>query len=197
MDFTTLQTALQSWVAARSGLESAEVRWFDREQATTSARCAMLSIGPTRAVHVDDLRYEPDPEGSDGIVPTVNGIREFTLSVSLETRNAKPDNTGSTGRKARHYAEQLRTSLCLPSVLAGFQAAHLAVVRSHDVIEVPVKSNGRVKSTAVLDVTFSTRSILADAVDDYFDKITMDTTLSGVDGDPLPASLQQTDTEIP
>lgn len=198
MDFATIQSALEAWVQVGTQIDATQIRFADREQnRTTPGVCAQLAIGPTSAIGVDDLRWtDTDPGGDGGVFPTVNGYRVFTFSVKITTRNAKPDNTGTTGRKARHYAERLRTSLCLPSVARSFQAAQLAVVRSMDVVDFPAVSGGRAKSTAHLDVMFATTSILADAVDDYFNKLRVSSTLKGEDGADLPASLQLDEMEI-
>lgn len=197
MDFATIQTAIATWAQLGTGLEDTQVRWGDREQTKGTATCAQLMIGPTRAIGVDELRWEDlNVGGSEQLTPTVNGYRHFTLSLKVESRNAKPDNLGSTGRKARHYAERARTALCLPSIQRVFQQAQVAVVQSMDVIDFDAKSAGRAKSTAHLDVIFATTSILADAVDDYFDKLRVSSTLKGADGVDLPASLQQNNTEI-
>lgn len=155
MDFSTIRPALKSWVSTQLGIDTV---WRDEAQDYTVLPRAKLNMISSRGVGIDELRHNIDegqPLGSD-LVPTVSGLREFTLSIFVESDDQTAGNT------AMQYLENLRTSLSKPSVIAGFKAAEVAWQRAEPVVPIEQKFDDFVESAASLDVVFNANANEAD-----------------------------------
>ena len=97
----------------------------------------------------DDVRYVYD-SGSNGMVVTVFGIREFTFSVRFEGLDHTAD------RDALFYLERLRTRLIWPSsqdALIAIGASLTKRLAFQDLSRI-LSAEDRVNSIGVLDLVF-------------------------------------------
>lgn len=106
---------------------------------------------------VDEVSYVANPaDVPTEVIPTVYGLREQTLQVSVWSPSQKLEES------ARVYASRLRTRLRFPSVLAQLRALGVAIVRIADVVTLDVDQSSRLRSGAALDVTISYGVVDAD-----------------------------------
>jgi hypothetical protein len=152
MDFPAYEAAMLAWVEAQApaGLDlTAQFR--NRQGGWQSKTRALLNVHTSRSVGVDKLRHQQDvtlPEGAD-LVPTVTGERQLTLSVLVQSRDQRSDQT------ARYVLEKLRTSLAKPSVLQAFRAAKLGFSRAEAIVDLDRHLDDRIESMASMDVHFN------------------------------------------
>jgi hypothetical protein len=114
---------------------------------------------------VDEVAYVATPSDvPTEVIPTVYGLREQTLQVSVWSPSQKLEES------ARVYASRLRTRLRFPSVLAQLRALGVGIVRIADVVTLDVEQSSRLRSGAALDVTISYGVVDADAPIEFIEE---------------------------
>jgi len=149
MDWTEIQRILKRWFKRATTLD--EVVWEGEAAKHGDRPHGILHIFATRNVGTDERRQEYDdtqPEGKR-IVWTVSGMRLFTLSCRVRSRDNNP------GKAAIAYLEKARTSLAKLSTLEMFRGAELAFVGAEAVNDLPGLYQDRMESFANMDVQFT------------------------------------------
>jgi hypothetical protein len=174
MDWATYQAAIEAWVRGQLG-SGVDVGWRDEAEGWLGKTRARLSVTGSESLGVDEVRWNLDGTRSPGddFVPTVSGLRNFVLSVLVETRDQRPSGA------ARFYLEKLRTSLHKPKARAALLAAGLAFQTATTVQNVDVTLDDRVESRAILDIRFGAAVNETDTTeaDSYVDKAKIAATL--------------------
>lgn len=174
MDFAAYDAAAIAWVESQLPGVSAQ---FKHQAGGWQGKIrARLSFHASRSLGVDELRYELDgglPAGED-YVPSVEGNRQFTLTILMQSRDQRADYT------ARNQLETLRTSLRKPSVQAAFKAAGLAFSTSEGIVPLDRWLDDRMESQAALDIHFNAVGIALDTAEaiSYADKAGVEGALS-------------------
>jgi hypothetical protein len=139
--------ALRAWVDAQSGLTSA-AQWRDESGGWQSKTRALLHLSSARGLGTDIKIWNQDggePAGSD-YIPTFSGLREFTFSIFVESRDQKDGGIATT------YLEKLRASTRKSSVRTALTAAGLSVSTTEEVQDLSHWVQDRWESKAQLDV---------------------------------------------
>lgn len=111
---------------------------------------ATLDFLGESGIGVDEVSFVANPtDVPTEVVPTVYGLREQTLQVSVWSPSQKLEES------ARTYASKLKTRLRFPSVLASLRALGVGVVRVEDVVTLDVAQSSHLRSGAALDVRIS------------------------------------------
>lgn len=166
----TYKAAIAAWVAGQIG-PSVTVAWRDEPQNWLQKPRVQLHLHTTKSIGVDVVAYAQDmnlPAGAD-FVPTYSGVREITLSILAESRDQH--------LQAWEILETLRLSLRKRGVRGtradgqGLYAAGLAYSTVEAVHDLSSVVEGRVESSASMDVHFNTVLQTTDAnqADSYVD----------------------------
>jgi hypothetical protein len=144
-------------------------------QMTTGAR-AQVDYLTGSALGIDEPVMSDWPSAlPTSIATTVYGLREFVLQVSVESW------TQSLATSARAYLETLRTRLRLPSVLVRLAALGLSVVAIEQTVQLDRTQDGRVVSSAAMDLRFAHGVSESDALIPYIETVRITSPELGVD----------------
>lgn len=149
MDFAAYKAAIETWVAAQSGLT---VQWQDESGGWQGKPRIRARLHSSRPLGQDYLVWAEDTDLDDGedFVPTVQGNRLLELKLYCRTRNQHDNNT------APYYLEKVRSSLKKPSTRATLLAADLVVASAEAVQDIEIVVDNRRESYAYLDVHLAT-----------------------------------------
>lgn len=141
------QDALKAWVEGQLQIPALWHNEAEGFKAKTRARLSVLSSAPRG---VDQLRWAQDAALSQGedFIPTVSGLRDFTFSVHVQSRDQRPECA------ARWYLEKLRASVHKPSVRKALLDAGLGFQTSDAIQNLDEVIDGRMESRATLDFHF-------------------------------------------
>ena len=156
-DWSAIETALETWVLAVSGLTT---YWRRRPRvAHFGDAYALLDITGRRTVGNDELVTEYDatlPAGTE-IRRYQVGQRQFTFSVQARTSRQTVDND------ARHYTSLIRDRVCLAEISdSAFKAADIAFARVLSEMDTRQKLDNREMSIAQIDLLMNAGSLAED-----------------------------------
>lgn len=121
--------------------------WLDQQRPfaspTTQAEI-LLRIPTSRAVH-DETRRVYDV-GTQSIIATDHGVREFTLNVQARSYDL------SYAAWAHEYLERIRTRIMRETPRAALLAAGVVLVERGPIVQVDGEVDGRALSVANLDL---------------------------------------------
>lgn len=143
-----IQTALKTWFEAGTGIK---VQWVNQMRIAADYPYATLQILTVGSVGEDELNYDTVIVGPDTTtVPTISGIRTFTLSCQVYSRNQGPD------KDANYYLEKARVSLRNPVLRDALAAAGIAILgHNSNTFLLDKVNDNRVESRASLDLFMS------------------------------------------
>jgi hypothetical protein len=186
--------SLQRWVEDATGLRTV---WREEERPFTKSlrdkAIAMLHIVSTRSRGVDDIRGVDnlDAAPASNIDTTLCGMREFTLSVQVESFSQKPNDA------ARCFLEEARTRLRLPSVLGKLQSNGLALIETMPTVLLDRIVDDHMISRANMDVRFSVAENQVDEPIQSIESTLVSSSLKAPDGTLLPTPPNLLDKEMP
>ena len=154
-DLGAAKDAIQAWAAAQTSLD---VIWADEDAPQPAWPFGRLRVvsGPTPIGNVDEIRLDTDlgQDPGEEVGQTVVGQRRLVVSLQIMARRdleaaydaaADPDSLIALAQ----------TSLRLPSVMADFYAADLAVLNVGDPVNLSgIESDEKNTARANLDITF-------------------------------------------
>lgn len=147
MDWLAIQSFLRNWFVTATGLPAANVGWADQNRERDKYPYATLNIITDGARGQDELTYEWDA-GAEALIEHVEGIREFTVSLKVETLSQHPN------QNARFYLTKARTSVSRST--DAFSAAGLAVINVMDAKQFDTRHALGMTSVGVMDLRLAT-----------------------------------------
>jgi len=115
------------------------------------------------------------PASPTAVQATVHGLGEFTLQVLVESWQQ------SLAESARAYLKLLRSRLRLPSTLVRLAAMGLALVTIERSVPLDPQSDGRVTSSASMDLRLAYGTSEVDAAIPYIETARVHSTELGLD----------------
>lgn len=159
MDWEPIREGVRTLVSTLTGLPAS---WSDRERGyvsdTTDAE-AYLSVVSVVSVGRDEVRHETrelDPGPGHEVVPVLQGLRIWTLSVRVEVMHH------ADAAHATVYTSRLRSRLRLPSSQDALAALGCALVEVLPDVEISTVYDQRARSVHALDVRISAVSVEED-----------------------------------
>jgi hypothetical protein len=159
-DWSTIEQALVTWAAAKSGLGAGKVLWAESNARRPDGAFVTLRIADVTAFtvldevevvdHTGDL--DPPDEGEE-IEFRVHALREFGVNVQCyapPSGKALPRGAGSP----RAVLEAMSASLSLPSVQDAFEAAGCSLLDRGPIQFVPEIVGAGFEARAVMDLRF-------------------------------------------
>lgn len=140
MEETKIQRALRGWVRKASGLPDKKVIWSEQSQPRLEAPFITMRLGdfiPLGSADEVTQEYDENAPSGEEITITVNGRRSASLSVQV------------FGAGAQQTLSKVQTSLGLPSVKEGLEAAGVSI---YDIGEVQ-------NVTGLLETVFEPRAL--------------------------------------
>lgn len=190
MDWSAIQSAIQTWAENSTGLTAV---WMNQPRPMTAKPYVVLQIISSSIEGIDYVDYTYSTTPTDRLIPSVNGYRLINVQVSCISRNQ------SAGYDAMPYLELARAKLHLPTSLAVLKDADLAVNWNSAIIQVrDTKFDNRIESRAILDIQFRAIENLdlstdADQDESYIEQISLSSDYEDIT-DP---NLELTDEIIP
>lgn len=179
MNWQTVQDAIAAAVAATTGANALDVFWRGSDRATGLKDYPQIELVASSLVHagVDEIRKSYSATPTPGRVVNHVGNRRLTVSIRIY------NDDGAVGRNALALADQLRTRLRRPSVLAALRTADVSLARilgTVDGLEVD-DGDGRLVSLSITDVLFLVAERDTDTPDtgDWIDTAAGSATIDG------------------
>lgn len=186
-----ISDTLLAWVEKSTGLTTV---WREEERPFhKQPGIALLHIISTRSRGVDDIRRsDNEAEAPEPNCETqLSGVREFTLSIQVETQSQKP------GKAARCYLESARTCLRLPSVLGKLQGQGVALIETLPTVLLDHNVDEHMASRANMDIRFAVADCKDDDAVQSIEKVLVSTVFrTDPCGAPLPVPPNVEDLEI-
>jgi hypothetical protein len=163
MSWATIRPVLKSLVAELSGLTA---HWEDQKRPFVPSAIralALLSVSPVTPVGVDDIVIDYDADRTEGqeICDNVLGVRNFTLSVKVESYEQ------GDALAAVNYLENLRNRLKRRSTGAALRAVGVAIRGTEPSRDLSALRDDRWTSIAVLDIRLRMAVSETDAAHGY------------------------------
>jgi hypothetical protein len=178
MNYSTVRTALKSWVETLTGLPCF---WSGSKEASyfKTSHC-ILFLSTPQTLGTDAVNREYDSGGGSGteITPYQRGHRTFTLEVQVYSHRA------SSGYDAREYTSLIRDSIMLPEHAESFRAASVAFGSVLLETDLPTTEDNRVYSVAQIDLRFFGNSLVEGTKYGYIEKMTSASEFLLPDGTP-------------
>lgn len=191
-----------SWTAeTRTGLVTLLARLLEipvqfrtTPQVMHAGPSATIDILGEAGIGVDEIVYTegPTPEEPTEVTPTVYGLREATIQVSVWSPSQVLEES------ARAYIQRLRTRLQWPSADEELRTIGLAIVDIGESIPLDIEQGSRLRSAAALDLRVGFGVAEADAAIPFIEHVRVYSTGDSPDtgdilnagGVPLPDSAQ-------
>lgn len=197
MDFTKIETAIESWITGM-GMQA----WHrDRVEPTirmassdpdkiVQAMAGYRYLG-NRGVGVDEIRYGVNDDDANDLDPEITGHRRLTVSMQVKSIRANAPN------HAMALAHRLRTRLRLPTVAALFKTADIALNEATPLVDVSLTDkNGRVTGLVNFDVMLNAAASETDTAINTIGTVEVSSDWKDTGGNSLPATYQMEDEEI-
>lgn len=149
MDWLTLQGFIRNWFVEATGLPAEVVAWADQNRERDKYPYATLNLIMDTARGSDELAYEYDPD-SETLVEHAYGIREFTVSLKVETLSQHPT------QNARFYLTKARNSLSHSAAYDSFSDAGLAIIDLDATKQFDTRHALGMTSVCVMDLRLAT-----------------------------------------
>lgn len=161
MNWGTIKEAIRQAVISATELEDGRVQWVNNPSAGTWRNSPLvdLVLGVPQAVGVDEIRSVYDEE-ADKLVRTVEGPRQFMVSVRIEAES-QLDTEESVGQ----LASDLRTRMRRPSLLAALRLAGVSLARMEPTIGQDFLADDRMVSLSITDMLFLSAETDTDTTD--------------------------------
>lgn len=148
MKWSEVRPKILEVISAAVGIET---HWRDRERPfvtpTDEAMCLLHVIG-TSGVGNDEFRLEHN-EDTNKLDVTQAGIRNFSVSVMVESYNQADDKT------ALEYLEDIRDAIARPAVQAMFREVNLAILDATQTTDLSHDEDDHAVSSASFDLMFA------------------------------------------
>ena len=154
-DLGAAKDAIQAWAAAQTGID---IIWADEDAPQPPWPFGRLRVvsGPIPIGNVDEIRLDTDLGQANGseVGQTVVGQRRLVVSLQIMNRRDLEDAYDAAADPDSLIAKA-QTSLRLPTVMADFYAAELAVLNVGDPVNLSgIESDEKNTARASLDITF-------------------------------------------
>lgn len=167
-----------------SGLKTA---WLGQKDPIRCNPQGRMSIRTVRGVGHDWTTYAYDA-GRDALIPTINGARRITWSVSVESTGAP------AGESAWVYIEDFRTNLNSAASRGTLDEYAIGVAQVGDSVTVSIDESDRKVIRTTVDVVLNTIITEMDCATPFIEKVLLTSHLYDDVGVLLPAQL--TDYEV-
>ena len=191
MDLETIEPGLCAWVAALTGVAPACATFENapRPQAVAPGR-ALLSWVSMPSKGTPGVVWDYDAEAGEvdaltEMVPTVLGDRLLVLQVGVESIDHRP--AYSSSALAQRLADRARA----PSSDVALEVLNLGLADVGTPTRADYPADGRMVSRAIVEIRFNASFAYNDTAGatSSIDSVTVDATVTGSDGNPLPNSV--------